>query len=150
MGSFKKYEILEHPSDVGLKVYAGTIGGLFEICAEGMFSIICRLEKVEKSETRSVSLFENNEMRLDEFMILWLDKLLYLHEVESMLFSSFRVLKLEVGNGISGLDAEVNGEKINLLKHELHISIKAPTYHMLQVKKDCSTGLWTGQVIFDV
>ena len=49
MNGFKKFEILEHPSDTGLKVYAGTAEELFEICAEGMFSIICKLEKVKKS-----------------------------------------------------------------------------------------------------
>ena len=144
------FRIVEHPADTGIEVYAANIEGLFEIAAEGMFSIMCRTEGVGHELKKSIKLREASEIQLDDLLILWLEKLLYVHETTRTLFSKFEIKKLKIGQGMSILDAVIYGEKINMKKHELFISIKAPTYHKLKVSCDTSGGRWRGKVIFDV
>ncbi len=90
------------------------------------------------------------ENTLEDIIILWLEKLLYLHEVYKLLFSYFKVLKIDLKNNNLYVFGYAFGEKINLEKHEVFVSIKAPTYHMLEVKKDLDSKLWYAKVIFDV
>jgi Uncharacterized conserved protein len=144
------FKIIEHPADTGIAVNAANIEGLFEIAAAGMFSIICNTEGVEHKLKKTVKLREDSELKLDDLLILWLEKLLYIHETAGMLFSKFEIKKLKIAQGISVLDAAIYGEKIDLKKHEVFISVKAPTYHKLKVSCDASGRHWSGQVIFDV
>jgi SHS2 domain-containing protein len=144
------FKIIGHPSDTGIEIHAADIEGLFEIAAEGMFSIICRAESVGHGLKKNIKLREISELKLDDLLILWLEKLLYIHETSMMLFSKFEIKKLKIGQGVTRLDAVIYGEKINLKKHEVFISIKAPTYHKLKVSCDASGEHWQGHVIFDV
>ena len=144
------FKIIEHPADTGIEVYAANIEGLFEIAAEGMFSIICKTKGVGHELKKIIKLRETSEFGFDDLLILWLEKLLYIHETSRMLFSKFEIKKLKIGQGMSILDAVIYGEKINLKKHEVFISIKAPTYHKLKVSCDASGERWRGRVIFDV
>jgi SHS2 domain-containing protein len=144
------FKIIEHSADTGIEVYAANIEDLFEIAAEGMFSIICRTESVEHKLRKTIKLREASAFKFDDLLILWLEKLLYVHETSLMLFSKFEIKNLEIGQGMSRLDAIIYGEKINLKKQEVLISIKAPTYHKLKVSCDASGEHWSGRVIFDV
>jgi SHS2 domain-containing protein len=144
------FKIIEHPADTGIEIYAANVEDLFEIAAEGMFSIICETEGVGNEVRKTIKLREAKELKFDDLLILWLEKLLYVHETCLMLFSKFEVKKLMIGQGMSRLDAIIYGEKINLKKHEVFISIKAPTYHKLKVSCDSTGEHWSGRVIFDV
>ena len=83
-------------------------------------------------------------------LVYWLEKLLYLHEVEKMLFSCFKIDYIKINNRFSSLEGSVYGENIDFKKHKFFISIKAPTYHMLKARKDDSGKFWVAEVIFDV
>ncbi|MGZ5304729.1 MAG: archease [Bacteroidia bacterium] len=144
------FKIIEHPADTGIEMHAANIEGLFEIAAEGMFSIICRTKGVGQKLKKILKIREASELKFDDLLILWLEKLLYVHETSRMLFSKFEIKKIKVGQGMSILDAVIYGEKINLKKHVVFISIKAPTYHKLKVSWDTFGKRWRAQVIFDV
>jgi SHS2 domain-containing protein len=144
------FKIIEHPADTGIEVNAANIEDLFEIAAEGMFSIMCMTKGVGHELKKTIKLREATELKFDDLLILWLEKLLYIHETSLMLFSKFEIKNLKIGQGKSRLDAIIYGEKINLKKHEVLISIKAPTYHKLKVSCDASGERWSGRVIFDV
>lgn len=144
------FKIIEHSADTGIEVYAANIESLFEIAAEGMFSIICRTEGVGHELKKTIKLRDTSDIQLDDLLILWLEKLLYIHETSRMLFSKFEIKKLKTGQGVNILNAVIYGEKIDLKKHEVFILIKAPTYHKLKVSCDASSGRCRGQVIFDV
>ncbi len=161
------FEIIDHPSDTGIKVVAGTAEELFEIAAAGMFSLITRIEKVEPLLKKKIRIVGKPGFLVEDMLIIWLEELLYIHETKKMLFSRFKVTSLiaeeygyksgaSLDNGsCSGIretliEAEIFGERIDLNKHEVFISIKAPTYHMLEINRDKNSGLWKCQVIFDV
>ncbi len=144
------FKIIEHPADTGIVFNAANVESLFEIAAAGMFSIICDTESVGQGLRKTVKIKQGPKLGLDDLLISWLEKLLYIHETVGMLFSKFEIKRLNAGQGISVLDADIYGEKIDLEKHKVYISIKAPTYHKLKVYYDASGKYWSGQVIFDV
>jgi SHS2 domain-containing protein len=78
-------------------------------------------------------------------MVDWLSELLYLHDVESLLFKGFDVES--VGEG--GLKAAAKGEPFLEGIHLINTQVKAVTYHQIRVEKE-ATGGWRAQVIFDL
>lgn len=146
----KKFEFIDHPSDIGIRFEAENLKEIFEYCAWGMFSIMCNIKKVKPAVKKLIKINENVKVRLEDLLVLWLEKLLYIYEVKEMLFCRFNINRLETEGRKAVLDAEIFGEKIDISRHEVSVSIKAPTYHMLQLFKDNSTGDWTCQVVFDV
>lgn len=145
----KKYRYIDHLSDTGIKFYGNTPAELFENAAAGMFSIMCDPESVKPLEKKRVRISQKNT-GYEDLLILWLEKLLYLYEVNNILFSKFKVSKIEKKGNASVLEAEIYGEKIDFSRHEIKIAIKAPTYHALEIKEGGVNYNWKGRIIFDV
>lgn len=136
----RKFEVVEHTADIGLRAHGKTLKELFCNAAEGMFSIICDLEKVAARRCLDVKAEAEDKETL---LVEWLNELLYLFEVEKILFNKFDVIELEE----QSLKARACGEEIDLNRHEVKTQIKACTYHMLKIAKNKH---WRGEVIFDV
>jgi len=149
-GKDKKYEQIEHLSDIGLKIYGNSLEELFENAAEGMFSIMCDINKVGIVEEKGITIDEDGSISFEELLIIWLENLLYEFEVYNMLFSKFKISKFRINGNRSIIKAKIFGEKIDFGRHEIIVAIKAPTYHMLEVKRDNKTNSWMARVIFDV
>ena len=81
---------------------------------------------------------------LERLMVEWLSELLYLHDVENLLFKGFRVES--VGEG--GLKARVKGEPFQEGIHVIKTGVKAVTYHRIEVRK--GNGGWRAQIIIDL
>ena len=81
---------------------------------------------------------------LERLLVDWLDELLYLHEVDHLLFNKFSIETV----GEQGLKAVVKGEPFEEGVHQIKAEIKAVTYHQIQVKE--RGGNWKAQVIFDL
>jgi SHS2 domain-containing protein len=145
----KKYKYIDHLSDVGIEFYGNTPEELFENAAAGMFSIMCNLETVKPLVKREVRISEKG-INYEDLLILWLERLLYLYEVNTTLFSDFKVKKIENKGNTFILEAEIYGEEIDLSRHEIEVAIKAPTYHDLEIKENGEGYKWRGRVIFDV
>jgi len=145
----KKYRYIDHPSDTGIEFFGNTLEELFENAAAGMFSIICDLRLI-KSEKRRVVKISKKGIGYEDLIVLWLERLLYLYEVDSMLFSKFEVKKIVENSNKTILEANVCGEKIDLSRHDIKTAIKAPTYHTLGIKKESIKNSWQGRIIFDV
>jgi len=143
------FEEIEHTSDIGIRFTGKSIEELFKNAAAGMFFMITDIERVKKSRKMKIILSAEKD-GLDDMIMLWLERLIYLFEVEEMVFSHFDVKKIATHREKISLNAEVWGEKIDSKRHTIIHSIKAPTYHLLQAGKNEETGLWEGKVIFDV
>ena len=145
----RKYKTVDHLSDIGIEFYGDTLEELFENAGKGMFSIISDLRFVKPLEKRSIRVISEG-VSYEDLLILWLERLIYCYEVENILFSEFKLDKITRKNHKLLLKAEISGEKINLKRHEIRVSIKAPTYHQLEIKKGNKDYNWKGRVIFDV
>jgi len=135
------YEIFEHTADLGLRIRADDLDGLFEEAARAMFSVIV----ANFEEVRAVQevTFELEGEKRDELLRDWLAELLYAFHADHVLFTEFQV---RVGD--TGLTATARGEPIDWDRHEIDAELKAVTYHGLKVERR-SDG-WLAEVIVDI
>ena len=137
----KKYELINHTADMGIKVWGESLQNLFTNAAYSMFDIMGELDKVKE---RNLIKIEIGPEELEELLADWLRNLLCRFNGEGYLLREFQIEEISK----KGLKAKVKGEKLDLSRHTLKTEIKAITYHGLEVKKT-SQG-WEAQVIFDV
>ena len=135
------YEVFEHTADVGLRVTAPELDGLFEDAARGLFSLIVENPaEVREQRQVQVALVEGDRRYL---LHDWLNELLFRFDSERLLLSRF-----DVRVGESGLEAEAYGEPLDHGRHRLAHEVKAITYHGLMVQRE-SQG-WVAEVILDI
>ncbi len=146
----EKFIYIDHPSDIGIEFYGDSPEELFENAATGMFSIIGDLEKVDPVKKKSI-VIRRRQISSEDLLVLWLEELLFIFDTENMIFSDFKVKSIDFGRepGEFVLEATASGEKVDLLKHDIKVGIKAPTYHRLEIRKEAGMR-WIGTVIFDV
>jgi SHS2 domain-containing protein len=137
----KRFEILDHTADIGLIVYGDDLNALFENAGEGFFHIITDLRKVKRRIERPITLGGES---LDRLIVDWLNELLYLHDVESLLFKGFEIKSV----GKNGLRAIVKGEPFQEGIHVIKTEVKAVTYHQIEVRQE--SGYWRAQIIIDL
>lgn len=133
-----RFEEIDHTADVGIRAFGKTASEIFESAAAGMFALIADLRGVKPVGEEEIRLAAED---LPSLLVAWLSELLFLHETQNLLFSTFEVR-------IQGttLDATARGEAIDKKRHELKLAVKAVTYHRLSV--DLEKGV--AEVIFDV
>ena len=135
----RKYKLIEHTADMGLVAYGNSIPEAFANAAYGLFSIITDLRTVRAIEFRSIEISENDSETL---LFEWLNYLLYVFDVEMIIFKKF---EMKYFNG-KKLIALCQGEKYDPLRHRLRRGVKAATYHMMQIDTEHNRV----RVIFDV
>jgi SHS2 domain-containing protein len=134
------FEIIDHTADIAIAAYGVDMKKAFSNAAIGMFSIITDIDKVNETVMRDV------EVTADEMKVLlvsWLNELLFICEVERILFKRFDISELNETRML----AKCYGEKINLKRHKIKAEIKAATYHMIKIEE--GNGIRV-QVLFDI
>jgi len=135
------YETFEHTADLGLRMRAKDLEGLFAEAARALFSVlVADLETVRPLRGVAVSL---EERKRDELLHDWLAELLYRFDAERLLLSEF-----DVHLTGSGLTATARGEPIDPTRHQLDTEVKAVTYHGLKVEPTGDG--WLAEVIVDI
>jgi SHS2 domain-containing protein len=134
------FETFEHTADVGIRACGATMAEAFANAARGLFSLITDLDIIEERRSREVSVTASDRELL---LVEWLNQLVYLFDVEYLLFKRFQILHLTD----TGLTARCFGEKVDKSRHQLKTGIKSATYHMLKVEEDQGFRV---QVLFDV
>ncbi len=137
----KRYEIIDHTADIGIKAYGEDLKELFANAAYGMFDILADLKNVRLKESLDIKVEAPN---VEELFLSWLSELLYQYNSKKIIFKEFLFDKLTQKE----ISARAQGEKWDLKRHRLKTEIKAVTYHELKVQKIKDT--WQGEVIFDV
>jgi len=137
----KRYELIDHTADFGIKAYGTGAKDLFSNAAFGMFSIIAELDKVRPKERVRIELEDDN---LEELLVSWLKELLYNFSTKSMLYSNFIVDKVSE----RAILAFAEGEPYDPSRHEIKNELKAVTYHGLSIETKGNE--YSARVIFDV
>ncbi|MFH0791082.1 MAG: archease [Candidatus Omnitrophota bacterium] len=140
----KDYEIIEHTADIGIRVSAPDLAGVFSKAAAAMFDIIAekKLSAVSRQLSAKKVIVKQKAGNLEELLVNWLNELLSLSAVKELIFYGFKINKLDA----KGLEAEVFAKPMKNFK--VNTEIKAATYHELKVIKVDSG--WQAEVIFDV
>ena len=137
----RAFEIIDHTADVGIIAYGADVEELFSNAALALFSLITGLESIE--EKMHLDLKVSSDDR-DSLLVEWLNELIYLFDVEHVLFNRFDIESLTHNQ----LKAICYGETFNPMKHKIKGGIKAATYHMLKLDKN-GVG-YKAQIIFDI
>ncbi|MCD6331367.1 MAG: archease [Thermoplasmata archaeon] len=134
------FKIIEHTADIGIEAYGKNLEEAFENAAKGMFAIITNNGKIESKIERKVEIPHEGDEEL--LLVDWLSELLYIHDVENLVFGEFKV---KINDKLIG---HAYGEKYDRQKHGYGMQIKAVTYHMLEIKRN-KKGV-TIKVLFDI
>ncbi|MDP3878859.1 MAG: archease [Dehalococcoidales bacterium] len=136
----KEFEIIDHTADVGIIAYGADIKQAFANAAKAMFSLITELDDIDEVLHRDVEVVSSDRENL---LVAWLNELIYLFDVENILFKRFDIARLNQ----TQLKARVYGEKVDNVRHKVKLGIKAATYHMLKIEKENGV---KAQVVFDI
>jgi SHS2 domain-containing protein len=136
-----RYKVVEHTADIGIETESETLAELFALSACAMFDLMIDLADVRPTQKADVSLHADSQ---EELLVTWLNELVFRAEISGMFFSKFEVDSVDEGS----LKAAAWGEPYDEDRHTIDHSIKAATYHELEVSQ--SDRGWSARVIFDV
>jgi SHS2 domain-containing protein len=137
----KRFDVVEHTADIGVVAYGADMRDAFANAAYGMFSLMADLKQVREETSRYIEAEAGDR---ESLVVSWLNELLYMFDVEGIIFKRFDVLELTN----TRLKADAYGEKADASRHELRGGVKAATYHTLKVVEE--RGRCSIRVIFDV
>ncbi|MDD5680803.1 MAG: archease [Candidatus Omnitrophica bacterium] len=137
----RRFEVVDHTADIGIKAYGNTLKELFENAAFGMFNIIADLEGIKSSTEVEI---KAEAIDKEELLISWLEELLYNFYTKNMIFSEFNITELTDNK----LTARVKGRFIGENKNRLKTEIKAATRHELHIDKQGKK--YEVGIVFDV
>jgi SHS2 domain-containing protein len=135
------FEILEHPSDIGIEARGATMAEAFQNAALGLMSIIAGPSRIESNDERFISLLALDRENL---LVRWLTEILYFADAEKFLAADARFMMIND----TSLKATVLGQQYDASKHELKLDVKAITYHKLMVDK--VNDIWIARVFVDI
>lgn len=138
------YELIPHPSDMGVRGIGSTVEEAFSEAARAMFSLMADLEKIEPKEAVPFAVEAGS---LEDLFVRFLGELLFLRDTKGMLFSRFS-LRIEREGGSFRAVGEAFGEKFDPAKHTRGIDVKAATYNWVKVEE--RDGTWIAQGVVDV
>lgn len=136
------YEFFEHTADLGIRIRSESLTGLYSEAGMALTQVI--LENPESIRCQQLHTVVICQPGLDLLLFDWLNELLYLFETKRLIFSRFNI-------SITGdtLQAEIEGEPWDELRHHLDHEVKAITYHELCVRQQ-PDGNWLAEVIVDI
>jgi SHS2 domain-containing protein len=135
------FEVFDHTADLGLRIHASDLNGLFAEAGRALLSVI--VSNPESGEPRESLALHIAGSDLEYLFVDWLDELLFLFESKRFLASEF-----ETQRDDTGLSATVRGEPCDPARHVLAHEVKAVTYHGLEVEQ--SSDGWRAEVILDI
>ncbi len=138
------YELFEHKADIGVKGTGESLEEAFSECAKAMFSVMVNIEMISPDTSFEFKVKSSNR---EELLIDFLNELLYLKDINGMMFSGF-YLYITRDRGKIILKGKASGEKVNKKKHDLKSEVKAATYHQLKIEK--KNGEFVAQCVVDV
>jgi|YelNatPaOPRAMG01_1025707.scaffolds.fasta_scaffold49771_2 SHS2 domain-containing protein len=129
-------------ADIALMAEGSTLEEAFSNAALGMFNIITSSVKKIKIESEKYVKIESEDLR--SLLYDWLDKLLFYWDTEGLVFSKYDI-KISKNEKYE-LVGYVFGGKPKI--HEIDRSIKAVTYHMMNIEKKGKK--YVIRVVFDL
>jgi SHS2 domain-containing protein len=128
-----KFEFLEHTADVLIAAHGQTLEEAFENAAFAMFEVMTDTTKVAPVQEEAMEVAAEDEYAL---LYSWLEALLVKFEINSMLYSRFKIVSLEDSGEEFKLKATVWGERFDASRHPQRTAVKAVTYHRMEFIKE--------------
>jgi SHS2 domain-containing protein len=133
-------------ADVAFEAWGNNVEDLFIAAAEASMNVMVdELSGIEKIEHRRISLrAEAVDMLLFEFI----QELIFFKDAEQLLLRVSRIFIEKESSGLR-LQADLYGEVLDPIKHELNADVKAVTLHRFAVVQIPGKG-WNATVVLDI
>jgi len=125
------YRYLEHMTDAFIEVTANTLEEAFENAGISVVDTIVDIKLVEEKIEKKIQVIGRD---LNNLLYNWLEEIIIVTITEGFVTKRFFV-KLEKNNDYK-LEAILNGEEIDVKRHHFKVEIKAPTFHLMEIKQD--------------
>jgi len=136
-----KFEILEHPADIGFRAYGTTLEELFANAALALISIAGETSSIEERDRRNIEATGDDT---ESLLYAWLAEIVAVADADRLILGRVEVTSLGEGR-VTGV---AYGEIYNHERHRAGTAIKAITFHKFLVKKSASG--WVAEVFLDV
>jgi SHS2 domain-containing protein len=136
----RRWEIVEHTADVGIRGWGENFPTVVEALARGLFEVIAGPGEVESQVVHKLRI---EGVEREDLLHEALEALNTLHQVRGEIYGEVRVEALD-----TGLAIEVEGEAIDPDRHDLRTEVKAVTWHDLRVEETADG--WEGYVLLDI
>jgi len=138
----KRFELIEHTADTGLRVFGSSIETLFENAGLGLLSTLVQdLDAMTPSSTVAVELEAPDDADL---LVDWLNDRLFRFDAREEIHAWATVERVRDGK----LRATSGYRKVDWERDRFHAEIKSATYHGLRLERQGE--LWVAEVIFDL
>lgn len=141
----RKYEYLYHIADAKFRAFGCTMEEAFENAALAMFNIMINTSNIRASEERYIKITSPD---LKMLLADWLSEIIYIFEVDEIIFCEFKIEKIEKTKEGFSLKGKASGVPIDLSCHTFDTQVKAVTLHELEIDQDAA-GKFQVQVVVD-
>lgn len=125
------YRNLEHMTDAFIEVTAQTLEEAFETAGVAVVDTILEIKSVEARSERKISVRSPD---LNNLLYSWLEEVIILTITDGFAGASFKV-KITKHEQYE-LEAVIAGEEVDFEKHHFKVEIKAPTFHLMEIKQE--------------
>ena len=124
-------QYLEHATDAFIEVTASNLNDAFALAGQSVVDITLDSETIEEKKQRNISV-SGKDLRY--LLFNWLEEVNYQLITEGFAIARF---SLDISkNSTYKLKSTIYGEPIDLKKHHFKVEIKAPTFHMMEIKQN--------------
>lgn len=137
----------EHTADVLIEAWGRTLEEAFEEAARAVYEVATDTSRVRPRRRVDV---EVNGIDIENLLYRWIEAFLAHTDSEGMMFSVFRVCRIEqVGGDEWRIVSSAWGEPFDPGRHEHRTYVKAMTYAQMEIKRE-GGGCWKVQFVVDI
>ena len=125
------YQYLEHTTDALIEVHAKTLEEAFSLAGVSVVDTTLDIASVQQRDEKIINV-KGKDLRY--LLFNWLEEVNYVLITEGFAIGSFS-LKIQKNEEYE-IHAKVFGESIDLKKHQFKVEIKAPTFHLMEIKQN--------------
>ena len=118
-------------TDAFIEVTGNSLDEAFENAGIAVVDTIVDIRTVENKEEKKI---EINANELKSLLYNWLEEIIILTITDGFVVKTFNVRITK--NDKYYLSAKISGEEIDFEKHHFKLEIKAPTYHLMEIKEN--------------
>ena len=135
------WEYFDHAADVGIRVRAGSLAGLFEAAARALTAWMGPEPEGGARDSLEVRVAGED---LSDLLVRWLQEVLYCFHVRRLYLTRADAIELDERH----FRARIHGLHWNDEHAPAYAEVKAVTYHRLDVKEE--NGAWSATLILDI
>lgn len=125
------YRYLEHATDAFIEVKASSFEEAFVLAAKSVIETILDMNSVEEKSSRQITVTGKD---LNYLLYNWLEEMIIITITDGFAAKSITI-RLEK-NSEYKITADLRGEDVDIKKHHFKVEIKAPTFHLMEIKQD--------------